>query len=62
MIGFYLTTQNDSSSGIKLLSESFDSFVETNELSDNSLYVFDNHSASVVRSNSYTLYVIGTFI
>lgn len=62
MIGFYLATQNDSSSGIKLLSESFDSFVETNELSDNSLYVFDNHSASVVRSNNYTLYVIGTLI
>lgn len=62
MIGFYLTTENGSHRRLKLLFESFDPFVKTKEVFDNSLYILSDHRTPVVRFDDYTFFVIGTLI
>jgi len=62
MIGFYLTLNKNTKTGIELLSWSYDSLTELSSPRRQGLYIFEDQCRQMVAANGYTLFNIGTLI
>ncbi|MCK4791747.1 MAG: hypothetical protein KAV87_48895, partial [Desulfobacteraceae bacterium] len=62
MIGFYLTINNNTEGGIKLVSSAYESLTNLDSPQQQGLYIFEDDRLQTVQSNGYTVFNIGTLI